>query len=62
MSESSEVGNHGPGQIIAGSRLIRLAIFILANTFIAACAVFSVVKKYNVNEIGQRLLSFKFSD
>lgn len=43
MSESSEVGNHGPGQIIAGSRPIRLAIFILANTFIAACAVFSVV-------------------
>lgn len=59
MSESSEVGNHGPGQIIAGSRPIRLAIFILANTFIAACAVFSVVI-YNINEIDECLIYFFF--
>lgn len=43
MSESSEIGNNGPGQIIAQSRIIRLIIFFLTNTLIAACAVFSVV-------------------
>lgn len=44
MSESSELGNNGPGQVIANSRLIRLAIFIISNTLIATCAVFSVVR------------------
>lgn len=46
MSESSEIGNHGPGQIIAQSRIIRLIIFFLTNTLIAACAVFSVVSVF----------------
>lgn len=44
MSESSDVGNNGPGQIIASSRPIRMAIFVVSNFLIAACAVFSVVR------------------
>lgn len=43
MSESSDVGNNGPGQIIASSRPIRMTIFVVSNFLIAACAVFSVV-------------------
>lgn len=43
MSESSDIGNNGPGQIIASSRPIRMAIFVVSNFLIAACAVFSVV-------------------
>ncbi|XP_037041756.1 adenylate cyclase type 2 isoform X2 [Bradysia coprophila] len=43
MSESSDVGNNGPGQIIASSRPIRMAIFVVSNFLIAACAVFSVI-------------------
>lgn len=46
MSESSELGNNGPGQVISSSRAIRLAIFLLSNILIAACAVFSVVNIY----------------
>lgn len=43
MSESSDVGNNGPGQIISSSRPIRMAIFVVSNFLIAACAVFSVI-------------------
>lgn len=44
MSEYSEVDPSTiPGHIIANSRPIRLACFLLANIFIAACAVFGVV-------------------
>lgn len=42
-SESSQLGRSAPGQIITNSRLIRLAIFLISNTLIATCAVFSVV-------------------
>lgn len=43
MSESSPLGNNGPGQAIANSRSIRLAIFLISNILISACAVFSVI-------------------
>lgn len=42
-SESSQLGRSAPGQAIANSRIIRLAIFLISNTLIATCAVFSVV-------------------
>lgn len=42
-SESSQLGRNSSGQIIQNSRLIRLAIFLISNTLIATCAVFSVV-------------------
>lgn len=43
-SDSCEmVDNTRPGYVIANSRLIRMAIFLIANTLIASCAVFSVV-------------------
>lgn len=45
MSDTSElVDNNRAGHVIANSRLIRMAIFFIANTLIASCAVFSVVK------------------
>lgn len=43
-SESTQLGQSLPGQIIENSRLIRLAIFLISNTLIATCAVFSVVR------------------
>ncbi|XP_055383731.1 adenylate cyclase type 2 isoform X2 [Condylostylus longicornis] len=44
MSEgSSPSGNNGPGQIIASSRPIRMAMFIIVTVLISACAVFSVI-------------------
>lgn len=42
-SESTQLGRSAPGQVIANSRIIRMAIFLIANTLIATCAVFSVV-------------------
>ncbi|XP_031622871.1 adenylate cyclase type 2 isoform X2 [Contarinia nasturtii] len=42
-SESSQLGRSAPGQVIANSRLIRLAIFLISTTLIAICAVFSVI-------------------
>lgn len=43
-SESTQLGRSAPGQIIANSRIIRLAIFLISITLIAVCAVFSVVR------------------
>lgn len=43
MGEGSAPGNNGPGQIVAGSRCIRLAIFVVATSLTSACAVFNVV-------------------
>lgn len=45
MSEESPPGNDGPGQVIAGSRSLRLAIFLISTALIAATSVFSVVSK-----------------
>lgn len=41
--ETSTADRNGPGQVVASSRYLRLAIFIIANILISACAVFSVV-------------------
>ncbi|KAI8123483.1 Adenylate cyclase type 2 [Lucilia cuprina] len=41
--ESSTADRNGPGQVVASSRYLRLAIFIIANILISACAVFSVI-------------------
>lgn len=46
MSEESPPGNDGPGQVIAGSRSLRLAIFLISTALIAATSVFSVVSYY----------------
>ena len=43
MSDSSPPGNNGPGQVIASTRSLRLAIFLVSVSLIASCAVFSVV-------------------
>lgn len=43
MSELSPPGNNGPGQVIAASRTLRIAIFLISTSLIAACAIFSVV-------------------
>lgn len=43
MSESSQPGNNGPGQIISSVRSIRLAIFLITTLLIATCAVFNVL-------------------
>ncbi|XP_053675122.1 adenylate cyclase type 2 [Anopheles nili] len=43
MSNLSPPGNNGPGQIIAASRGLRLAIFLIATALIASCAIFSVI-------------------
>jgi adenylate cyclase 2 len=43
MSVTSEPGNNGPGQVISSVRSIRLAIFLITTSLIAACAVFNVI-------------------
>ncbi|CAO1424898.1 unnamed protein product, partial [Diamesa serratosioi] len=43
MSEESQPGNNGPGQIIASVRSIRLAIFLITTALIAMCSVFNVI-------------------
>jgi adenylate cyclase 2 len=43
MSETSQPGNNGPGQIISSVRSIRLAIFLITTSLIATCAVFNVI-------------------
>lgn len=45
---------NGPGQVVAGSRYLRLAIFVIANILISACAVFSVVN----NNIGYNMIFY----
>lgn len=42
-SDLSSPGSNGPGQVIAANRSLRIAIFIISTTLIAACAIFSVV-------------------
>lgn len=46
MSETSQAGNNGPGQIISSVRSIRLAIFLITTSLIGTCAVFNVVHDY----------------
>ncbi|XP_067644332.1 adenylate cyclase type 2 isoform X2 [Eurosta solidaginis] len=40
---TSSTDRNGPGQVVASSRYLRLAIFIIVNILISACAVFSVI-------------------
>ncbi|XP_054736031.1 adenylate cyclase type 2 isoform X1 [Anastrepha obliqua] len=40
---SSTTDRNGPGQVVASSRYLRLAIFIIVNILISACAIFSVI-------------------
>ncbi|XP_059216957.1 adenylate cyclase type 2 isoform X2 [Stomoxys calcitrans] len=47
---SSTTERNGPGQVVAGSRFLRLAIFIVVNILISACAVFSVINFSTNNE------------
>lgn len=50
MSETSQPGNNGPGQIISSVRSIRLAIFLITTSLIATCAVFNVVHDFGAEE------------
>lgn len=50
MSEASQPGNNGPGQIISSVRSIRLAIFLITTSLIATCAVFNVVYDFGSEE------------
>jgi adenylate cyclase 2 len=50
MSETSQPGNNGPGQIISSVRSIRLAIFLITTSLIATCAVFNVVHDIGADE------------
>jgi hypothetical protein len=43
MSEESQPGNNGPGNIISSVRSIRLAIFLITAILVGACAVFNVI-------------------
>lgn len=50
MSETSQPGNNGPGQIISSVRSIRLAIFLITTSLIASCAVFNVIHNLEADE------------
>jgi adenylate cyclase 2 len=50
MSETSQPGNNGPGQIISSVRSIRLAIFLITTSLIASCAVFNVIHDFGADE------------
>ncbi|KAH8405251.1 hypothetical protein KR222_000518, partial [Zaprionus bogoriensis] len=40
---ASTTERNGPGQVVASSRYLRLAMFIIVNILISSCAVFSVI-------------------
>lgn len=40
---ASSTERNGPGQVVASSRFLRMAMFIIVNILISSCAVFSVV-------------------
>lgn len=42
---ASTTERNGPGQVVASSRYLRLAMFIIVNILISSCAVFSVVRE-----------------
>lgn len=46
---ASTTDRNGPGQVVASSRYIRLAIFIIVNILISATAVFNVVSNPHLN-------------
>ncbi|KAL7731856.1 hypothetical protein ACLKA6_017435 [Drosophila palustris] len=40
---ASNTERNGPGQVVASSRFLRMAMFIIVNMLISSCAVFSVI-------------------
>ncbi|XP_062128322.1 LOW QUALITY PROTEIN: adenylate cyclase type 2 [Drosophila sulfurigaster albostrigata] len=40
---ASTTERNGPGQVVASSRYLRLAMFIIVNILVSSCAVFSVI-------------------
>ncbi|XP_030568548.1 adenylate cyclase type 2 isoform X2 [Drosophila novamexicana] len=40
---ASSTERNGPGQVVASSRFLRMAMFIIVNILISSCAVFSVI-------------------
>ncbi|XP_044313698.1 adenylate cyclase type 2 isoform X1 [Drosophila rhopaloa] len=40
---ASATERNGPGQVVASSRYLRLAMFVIVNILISSCAVFSVI-------------------
>ncbi|KAH8258655.1 hypothetical protein KR038_003482 [Drosophila bunnanda] len=40
---ASSTERNGPGQVVASSRYLRLAMFVIVNILISSCAVFSVI-------------------
>ncbi|KAH8364263.1 hypothetical protein KR084_005070 [Drosophila pseudotakahashii] len=40
---ASATDRNGPGQVVASSRYLRLAMFVVVNILISSCAVFSVI-------------------
>ncbi|XP_064545119.1 adenylate cyclase type 2 isoform X2 [Drosophila montana] len=40
---ASRTERNGPGQVVASSRFLRMAMFIIVNILISSCAVFSVI-------------------
>ncbi|KAH8306990.1 hypothetical protein KR044_002461 [Drosophila immigrans] len=53
---ASNTERNGPGQVVASSRYLRLAMFIIVNILISSCAVFSVIN-YSQPEEDQLLSS-----
>ncbi|EDV97789.1 adenylate cyclase type 2 isoform X2 [Drosophila grimshawi] len=48
---ASNTERNGPGQVVASSRYLRLAMFIIVNILISSCAVFSVINYSLPDEI-----------
>ncbi|KAH8370739.1 hypothetical protein KR093_004841, partial [Drosophila rubida] len=51
---ASTTERNGPGQVVASSRYLRLAMFIIVNILISSCAVFSVIN-YSLPDEQQEL-------
>ncbi|SPP77273.1 adenylate cyclase type 2 isoform X2 [Drosophila guanche] len=54
---ASATERNGPGQVVASSRYLRLAMFIIVNILISSCAVFSVINFTLPEEFGSDALN-----
>ncbi|XP_026848993.1 adenylate cyclase type 2 [Drosophila persimilis] len=54
---ASATERNGPGQVVASSRYLRLAMFIIVNILISSCAVFSVINFTLPEELGSEPLN-----
>ncbi|XP_017137384.1 adenylate cyclase type 2 isoform X1 [Drosophila miranda] len=54
---ASATERNGPGQVVASSRYLRLAMFIIVNILISSCAVFSVINFTLPEELGSEALN-----